>query len=241
MRAVPWKSCPICRSHFLRFRRTYPGTAEDRGVCPGCGSRQRHRHLWLYLERHTDLFDGKPHRVLHFAPEAGLRTRLAEFEQLDYLSTDIEPGRADTVADIQALPFDDDRFDAILCVHVLEHIPNDRTALSELFRVLAPGGWTILQVPIQGTTTTEDAAVADPEERLRRFGQEDHVRMYGRDFEDRVRAAGFDLEVVCFRDEIPGRERRRYGLSYRMPFAVDYNAIREPWEIFVARKAAAPA
>ena len=232
------RTCPICRSRFRRFARSYEW-ADDRGICPRCGSRQRHRHLWLFLERHTDLFDGRPRRVLHFAPEAGIRTRLGEVKHLDYVTVDIEEGRADVAADVQALPFADGEFDVILCVHVLEHIPDDRRALAELHRVLRPGGWAILQVPIQGEHTDEDPSVTDPEERQRRFGQDDHVRMYGRDFEDRVRAAGFDLDVRVFRDELSARERRVKGLNYRMPWDVDFNAIREPWEVFVASRPAA--
>lgn len=227
------RACPICRSRFLRFEKTY-AWANDRGVCPKCGSRQRHRHLWLYLETQTDLLNGGARRLLHFAPERGLRARLSAAPDIDYVSVDIEPGRADRVADIQCLPFDSDEFDVVLCVHVLEHIPDDAAALLELRRVLRPGGWAVLQVPVQGLVTQEDPAVVSPEDRQRLYGQHDHVRMYGRDVADRIRSAGFDVRVDLFRDQMSSRKRRWYGLDYDLPFSVDYNDIPEPWEVYLA-------
>ncbi len=208
------RHCPVCDRPFVRFRRSRPGS-RDRGVCPHCGSRQRHRHLWLWLERHTALLDPTgTERLLHFAPEAGLERRLRAALGLRYVTADLEPGRADLVLDLTALDLPDASFDVVLCVHVLEHVPDDAAALRELRRVLRPGGWGVVQVPILRDETDEDPGVTDPEERLRRFGQADHVRMYGRDFADRLRAAGFELDVVRFRDELAPRERRRYGLAY---------------------------
>jgi SAM-dependent methyltransferase len=217
----------------LRFRKTNDWS-EDRGRCPRCASVQRHRHLWLYLERHTDLLSTPAHRVLHFAPEQGVSRRLSEVGYEQYLTADLESGRADVAVDLQQLPFDDGTFDVVLCVHVLEHVPDDARALSEICRVLAPGGWAILQVPMHGETTREDPDVTSAQERVKHYGRPDHVRMYGRDFADRVAAAGFDVRTVVFRDELSPRERRRYGLDYNLPW--DYNTIPEPWEITIAAR-----
>jgi SAM-dependent methyltransferase len=232
------RHCPICGATFLRFKRSRPGS-RDRGACPRCDSRQRHRHLWVFLQRHTDLFEARP-RTLHFAPEKGIERALRERLGERYVTADLEPGRGDLTADITALDLPDAAFDAVLCVHVLEHVPDDAAAMRELHRVLAPGGWGVFQVPIQGETTREDPSVIDPAERLARYGQEDHVRMYGRDFGDRLAAAGFEVDVRLFRDEIPEAERRRLGLTYDLEreFGVDFNAIPEPWEVWLVRKVA---
>jgi SAM-dependent methyltransferase len=234
------RHCPICGRRALRFARTYAGS-RDRGICPRCGSRQRHRHLWLYLERRTDLLR-RPQRLLHFAPEPGLRARLRAHPGLDYVSADLEPGAADRVLDITAIDLPDASVDAILCVHVLEHVGDDRAAMAEMLRVLRPGGWAIAQVPLWGQHTDEDPSVTDPAERHRRFGQPDHVRRYGRDFPHRLRAAGFDVDVELFRDEIPAAQRRRFGLTYDLfdLYGVDLDAAPEPWEVHRATRPRAP-
>jgi SAM-dependent methyltransferase len=116
---------------------------------------------------------------------------------------------------VQRLPFRDGAFDALLCHHVLEHVPDDRAAMRELRRVLRPGGWAILQSPIRSRleATLEDPAVTDPRERERLFGQRDHLRQYGRDYADRLRAAGFEVRAERFFDELPPERRARHGLK----------------------------
>ena len=208
-------------------------------MCPHCGSRQRHRHLWLWLERHTRLLDpAGRERLLHFAPEAGLQERLRRMLGDRYVTTDLEPGGVDLVLDITALDLEDASFDVVLCVHVLEHVPDDAAAMRELRRVLRPGGWGVVQVPILREVTDEDPGITDPAERLRRFGQADHVRMYGRDFADRLRAAGLEPDIVAFRDELTRAERRRYGLTYdlRRELGDDGRDRPEFWEVWRVRR-----
>ncbi|MBK7751686.1 MAG: methyltransferase domain-containing protein [Flavobacteriales bacterium] len=118
--------------------------------------------------------------------------------------------------DITALDFPDDHFDLIICSHVLEHVPEDRTAMRELCRVLRPGGTAILLVPMSDRPTTdEDPSVTDPQERFRRFGQTDHVRLYGRDYMDRLREAGFIVTVDDMAAQLPPADVFRYGLLRR--------------------------
>jgi len=227
--------CPLCGWRGRRFRRS-PGTRRDRGTCPRCGSQQRHRHLWLWLTRETPLLAGRPLDVLHFAPEPGLERRLrAAAPPLRYRTAEVGPEhRTDLVLDLQHLDLADTSVDVILCSHVLEHVPDDASALRELRRVLRPGGWGVLQTPIQGLKTVEERPGDDPALRLRRFGQADHVRIYGRDYLNRLRAAGFRAEPIVYRDQIAPRERERFGLTYDLhaEHGIDFNALEETWEIW---------
>jgi SAM-dependent methyltransferase len=213
-------TCPCCGRTARKFMPTVLPVGPNRpgARCPHCGARDRQRHLWLYLERKTNLFTD-PLRVLHFAPERIFENRLRAQPNLDYVSTDLERARADVKADITDLPFPDDAFDVILCSHVLEHVPDDAQAMRELHRVLRPGGWAVVLVPIDFSReeTFEDPAVVDPPDRERLFGQADHVRVYGRDLKARLQAAGFTVRVEDFRGELGEAEARRYGLRPRNP------------------------
>jgi SAM-dependent methyltransferase len=180
---------PICGRSFRAFA---PGPRRrPQAYCPACGSAERHRVLWLYLEREVGL--AAPRRVLHVAPELGIAERLRQQPGVSYVSVDLHPGRAMVRADLTALPFGDESFDLVLCNHVLEHIPDDRAAMRELRRVLAPGGLLVCQHPVDAdrATTFEDASITDPEDRERAFFQHDHVRIYGRDFAERLAGAPF--------------------------------------------------
>lgn len=213
-----------------------PGRKRDRGICRGCGSRQRHRHLWLYLTRETDLLSSRQ-SLLHFAPEPGIAARLRRALE-HYTTADLVPGAADVTLDITRIDLPTASFDVVLCLHVLEHVEDDAAAMRELHRVMRPGGWGILQVPMWGGATIEDPSKTSPEERLKTFGQGDHVRLYGRDYLQRLEAAGFEVEVVVYKDQIPERERRRFGLYYDVEaeLGIDLNATREPWEIWRASR-----
>ena len=188
--------CPICETVCPRFESfgIYP---RPDACCPFCRTVERHRLSWLYLMEATNV-DSEKLRFLHFAPEPGFRDRLRSRKNISYLSVDLEPGKADRVADIQNLPFENGAFDAIYCSHVLEHIPDDRKAMKELYRVLSPGGWALIMVPLDTRldATYEDPSIVTEEERLKHYGSPEHVRMYSLDVEDRLRGAGFEVTTV---------------------------------------------
>ncbi len=182
--------------------------------CPRCGSLERHRLIWLYLQQKTDLFI-MPYKVLDVAPEEILQKKLRALPNLDYLSIDLESPLAMRKMDITRLDLPDASFDVIFCNHVFEHIPDDRAAMHELRRVLKPGGWAILQTPVDQSraTTDEDPNITDPGERLRRFGQTDHVRIYGRDFFERLKAAGWTVTRDRFVQALSTDEVTRWALD----------------------------
>jgi SAM-dependent methyltransferase len=164
------------------------------------------------MQRETDLLT-EPRSILHIAPE-GVLASLLQRPNIEYVSGDLRPGQAMEVMDLTALPRPDHTFDAVLCNHVLEHVPDDAGALSEIHRVLRPGGVAIMQHPIDNSRahTYEDWDATTPEDRLREFGQEDHVRVYGRDFADRLTDAGFKVTIRQYADELDPSERSLYAL-----------------------------
>jgi SAM-dependent methyltransferase len=200
--------CPCCNT---RSRRFLPGGTDARpGVqCPRCGSLERHRLLWLYLKQNTDFFQ-TPKRVLDIAPSYFQQQRMRQFSHLDYTSADLAQSWVTVHCDLTKLPFPDNHFDCILCYHVLEHIPEDRRAMKELYRVLRTGGWAILQSPVDRNreTTYEDENITNPRDRRREFGQEDHVRVYGRDYAARLAEAGFLVTVDPFAQSLPSETIR---------------------------------
>jgi hypothetical protein len=208
--------CPYCGwrgTHFL------PGGAEIRknARCPRCGSLERHRLYYLYLKQ--ILPKDKPLQVLHFAPEKIITGLFKSYKNINYLSTDPGPLKAMEKIDITNIPYPENSFDVIFCSHVLEHIPDDKKAMLEIYRVLKPGGFSILQVPIKDVfngikieTTYEDPSVTDPVERKMVFGQEDHVRIYGRDYEQRLANAGFQVKVDKFAGMLGEEKIKKHGL-----------------------------
>lgn len=213
-RALFWgsrRTCPLCGLSSSVF---LPHGARLRfdARCPFCSSLERHRLDWLYLQRRTSLLDGRPKRLLHVAPEECVARKLRSLASIDYLSGDLSMRTAMVKMDLTQIQFPDGSFDVILCSHVLEHIPDDRKAMSELYRVLRPGGWALIQVPVTGRPTVEDPSVTDPAERERRFGQHDHVRIYGPDFKERLEAAGFHVRVELPEGFVAPAEIGRFGL-----------------------------
>ncbi len=190
--------CPCCDGRFSEFLPFGVARATRQGaMCPACGSLERHRMLTLYLRRRTKLLE-VPTSLLHFAPERRIANWLKGHSNINYVSTDLFSPEAAVRSDITDLLFRDATFDAVICFHVLEHIPDDHKAMTELLRVLRPGGEALIQVPLypDQEETFEDPTVTDPRERERIFDQSDHVRRYGRDFPRKLERAGFEVEWV---------------------------------------------
>ena len=204
---------PIDGKSFRSFLSYGYAINRENALSPSTFSLERHRLLWLYLKNETDFFT-KPQKVLHFAPEQAFYKRFRKQENLDYTTTDLFSPLADVKADITNLPFEDNSFDTILCNHVLEHIPDDKKAMEELYRILRPNGMAILQIPqdLERDVTFEDDSITDKKERTKIFGQYDHVRVYGHDYFDKLRDVGFTVKEVSYTDEFTPEEIETYCL-----------------------------
>lgn len=188
----------------------------DNALCPNCLSLERHRLLWLYLQRETNLLESKP-RLLHAAPEVALMRKLRHLYKdcpKQYVTADLESPLADMHFDIQQIPIADGEFDVVICNHIMEHVEDDMRAMRELCRILRPGGWGIILSPVdlQRESTFEDDSITDPDERTRIFGQYDHRRIYGRDYAKRLAEAGFEVEERDYRAEFSAHEQQLYAL-----------------------------
>jgi SAM-dependent methyltransferase len=183
-------------------------------LSPSTLSLERHRLLWLYLQRKTDFFTRRQ-KLLHFAPEQAFFKRFKAMQNLEYTTTDLNSPIADVKADICDLPFETNYFDTLICNHVLEHIKDDSKAMSELLRILKPGGIAILQIPqdLSRATTFEDDSITDSRERSRIFGQYDHLRIYGRDYFDKLRKIGFQVKEIDLTSELTMEEVDYFRLS----------------------------
>jgi predicted SAM-dependent methyltransferase len=203
--------CPLCANAFDRFKDDWN---RPDALCWRCGSHERHRAQWLLLQRRPELLE-RAGSLLHFSPEWCLRRRLAALPGLRYVTTDLDPAQdVDLRLDVTAIELPDGAFDAVLCSHVLEHVPDDAAAMAELRRVTAPGGFTLVMVPLalHRATTYEDPAITAPADREREFLQRDHVRLYAPDIADRLRDAGFGVEVVDLHAELGPAAAARHGL-----------------------------
>jgi SAM-dependent methyltransferase len=189
--------CPICGGSF----RVLLAQGRTNAVCPRCGSKERHRLIWWYLKEKTNFFTSKIN-VLHFAPEFCFQRIFRSLPNLDYISADLCSDYAMLKINITDICFDDNKFDCILCSHVLEHIVDDRRAIKELYRVLKPNGFGIFLVPMRGEKTFESQSIITPEQRLKHYGQEDHVRIYGKDFKTKLEDAGFTVKVEPYLSEL---------------------------------------
>ena len=205
--------CPICGTRAIRFL-PFGLSGRRNARCPGCGSAERHRFLWLYLHGRTRLLTGR-HRVLHTAPEPCLQARLRARPNLHHVSVDRFDPAANHQADLTDLPFAAGAFDVVISSHVIEHIPNDRAALGELARVLRPGGHAIIAVPFDpGTALSPEApAAATPAERLALFGHPYHFRYYGQDILDRFAQAGLTAQRIDSKRLLSPHARRRHRIN----------------------------
>lgn len=221
----PWE-CPLCGGRFSQFLPVgidVPVLKEKRVVgagyrlnaaCPRCRSEDRERLAWLYLTTQRSIVFSHPITLLHVAPEPSLSARLRASPNISYCSADLDSPMADVRMDITDIEDNDGTYDIIICNHVLEHVPYDAKAMSELFRVLKPGGFAILQVPISFMMeeTDEDLTVLDVIERERRFGQCDHFRLYGKDYLQRLQQAGFNVTAVAADSFLTAEQISRYRL-----------------------------
>lgn len=211
--------CPVCDHSFRKFLPYGRLSARSNALCPNCLALERHRLIWLYLREKTDFFTAE-HKLLHIAPELCFIDRFEALPNLDYITGDIESPLAKVKMDIHEIPFDDNQFDVCFCNHVMEHVADDIKAMSEIHRVLKPGGWAILQIPLfhpLPEKTHEDPSITDLGERERIFGQDDHVRLYGKDYVDRLRQGGFDAKEDWYVKELPAEEAKRYALPTDEP------------------------
>ena len=206
---VVW--CPACDSRFDRF-------ADDLdradALCWRCGAAERHRAQWLLLSRTRPALLNRATSLLHFAPEWALRRPLSARADPRYVTADLLAPDVDLTLDITDLDLPDSSFDAVVCSHVLEHIPDDAAAMRELRRITAPGGWCLVMTPLDlaRKQTYEDPLITEPAARARAFARPDHVRMYAPDIADRLRGAGFAVERVDPRAEFGPDLCRRCAL-----------------------------
>jgi SAM-dependent methyltransferase len=220
-------TCPLCKSRLrklLPFGLKFPvlrqkqvvGGGHRHVLCPVCGCSDRERLLYLYLLNKTDVF--KNHlKLLHIAPEPGIADIFNSKEYIDYVTADINQKNGMIKMDIAHIQFRDNVFDFIICNHVLEHVVDDRKAMRELYRILKPGGRAILQVPVSLSlqNTYEDFSITTKFGREEAFGQADHVRIYARDYKDRLEQAGFKVGVFQWASEGAGfnNHGNRFGLN----------------------------
>lgn len=202
--------CGVCGARMKSFAHTH---RPDHLSCPFCGAIDRDRFHLLVLDRRTDFFDGTAKKLLHIAPEPILEPVFRATAGVDYLSGDLMRPTAMQRVDICNMTFGDDTFDLAFCSHVLEHVPDDRAAMREFARVVRPGGKILFAFPQSSSPTIEDPNVTNRRERIRRFGQIDHLRVYGPDAAERMRESGLDVEVLRPTDICTPEEVRRFGFN----------------------------
>lgn len=196
--------CPVCVTEVEEFG---PGPNGRPGArCPSCGALERHRFLAVLLNALSpELAEAK--QILEVAPTPSVSRLIRQRSHGLYLGLDIDPnadGRSvDVVGDLCAAPFPNGSIDMAVCFHVFEHIPNDRTAMGELARILSPSGFAFVQVPWNHSSATDEDPEASIEDRIRRFGQADHVRLYGSDFEERMHASGLHVSRIAVTKILP--------------------------------------
>ena len=214
------KECPLCGCRRRKFLPYGYVTQRDNALCPNCLALERHRTLWLWLLRESDIGRGAVAlpRLLHVAPEVALMRKFSRIyakQPADYVTADLESPLADLHFDIQHIPLEDESFDVVICNHIMEHVEDDRLAMREILRIMRKGGWGVILSPVdlQRETTFEDDTITDEAERTRIFGQYDHRRIYGRDYAERLREAGFEVYECDYANLIPAKEKELYALT----------------------------
>lgn len=208
--------CPVCEKSFSKFLSYGSEVAHRENVlCPYDLTLERHRLMWLYLKNHTDFFTKSNLKVLHIAPEQCFHKRFKNQKNLDYLTGDLVSPIADMHFDLHDIPLEDNRFEVVFCNHVMEHVDDPIQCMKELYRVMQPGGWAIMQVPqdFNRAETYEDPTITSPEEREKHFWQKDHVRLFGRDYPQYLEKAGFEVEEFDIKKELSPDQIERMRLS----------------------------
>ena len=216
---------PIDGRSFRKFLPYGYGKQRENALSPSTLSLERHRLMWLFLKDNTNFFTAaKKLKVLHIAPEQCFLDIFRKQQNLNYITSDLESPIADVKADICDLPFKENEFDIVFCNHVLEHISNDTKAMQELYRVLKPGGFGIFQIPqdLSKAITFEDNTITDRKERAKLFGQYDHVRVYGRDYFDKLRSIGFKVDEVDYTKKITLEKIEKFCLMQNEILPVCY-------------------
>ena len=195
--------CPVCGGKFRKMLSYGVWHERENVLCPRCLSLERHRLMWLYLKNKTGFFTDNL-KVLHIAPEQCFRKRFKKLKNLEYTTADLVSPIADVKMDVQDMPFKNEEFDVVICNHVFEHVPDDRKAMSEVYRVLKKEGFAIMFVPMDLSleNTFEDLTVTDPAEREKLFHQKDHLRLYGRDYTKILEQTGFVIDEKNYFDEL---------------------------------------
>jgi len=214
--------CAICESNLKGFlavkfdnlQENSPFRDRENARCPVCGSLERYRLIYIYLKNKTNIFGPPLKKMLHTAPELLLAEKFLSNRYIDYVSSDIDPGKTGAMIkiDLTDISMADNTVDVIISSHVLEHIIDDKKALSEMFRILKPGGWALILVPIISDRTFVSSEIKDEKDRIRLYGKEDHVRGYGLDFKELLQDTGFKVEIINYAKELSDTEIQYLGL-----------------------------
>ena len=207
--------CPVCERSFSKFLSYGSKVAHRENVlCPYDLTLERHRLMWLYLHRESDFFKSEKLKVLHIAPEQCFLPLFKKQKNLEYTTADLVSPIADLHFDLHDIPLEDNQYDVVFCNHVMEHVDDPIRCMSELNRVMKPGGWAIMQIPqdMSREETYEDKSITSPEEREKHYWQKDHVRLFGRDYPQWLEKAGFRVQEFDLNKAFDATEIDRFRL-----------------------------
>lgn len=209
--------CSICGKHFGKLMNYGYVNIRKNALCPFCLSLERHRMMWYYLKNETDFFKSKI-KVLHVAPESPFIKRFDKIISKnggEYITADLESPLAKVKMNVENIPFSDNYFDVIICNHVLEHVNDDQKALREIYRTLKSGGYSILLSPIDYSRefSYEDKTIINENDRLKHFGQKDHLRIYGRDYSSKLSSTGFVVKEINYSQLMDVEQASRLAFS----------------------------
>jgi len=209
-------ACPVCGKSSRKFLGYGNNISYRENVlCPHDLTLERHRLIWLYLQRKSNLFGDNKLSFLHIAPEQCFLPYFKKQKNLEYLTGDLVSPIADLHFDLHNIPLEDNTFDVIFCNHVLEHVNDSKQCMSELYRVMKPGGWGIFQVPqdLNRADTYEDSSIISEAEREKHFWQKDHVRLFAKNYPLKLVEVGFDYEEFDASSLVGEKDADRFRLS----------------------------